>query len=244
VKPEHPQAVGRIIRYSTLGAGTGYRETAVWPPQGLAAQTLYLGQGGRLTPTAPAAGSVTYKVDFSTTSGSQNRWIGVATADDVVYPDRRNEDKKTLAFTSDRYAEDSEITGMPVVRLALSTHASDTAVFAYLEDVAPDGRVTLITEGILRARNRRISAAPFVTTAPYHSLRRADALPVHPGEVMEMDIALGSTSVLIRKGHRLRVAFVGADASVFERVPATGPAPQWQVQLGASTLTVTTGRWH
>lgn len=244
VKPEHPQAVGRRIRYSTLGAGTGYRETAAWPPQGLAAQTLYLGQGGRLTPTAPAAGSLTYKVDFSTTSGSQNRWIGVATADDVVYPDRRDEDKKTLAFTSDPYSEDTEITGMPVVRLTLSTRASDTAVFAYLEDVAPDGRVTLITEGILRARNRRISPAPFVTAAPYHSLRRADALPVHPGEVMEMDIALGSTSVLIRKGHRLRLAFAGADASVFERVPATGAAPQWQVLVGASTLTFTAGRWH
>jgi predicted acyl esterase len=29
------------------------------------------------------------------------------------------------------------------------------------------------------------------------------------------------TSVLLRKGHRIRVALAGADASLFERYPAT-----------------------
>jgi predicted acyl esterase len=30
------------------------------------------------------------------------------------------------------------------------------------------------------------------------------------------------TSVLLRKGHRIRVALAGADASLFERYPAEG----------------------
>jgi predicted acyl esterase len=34
--------------------------------------------------------------------------------------------------------------------------------------------------------------------------------------------ALVNVSVLLRKGHRIRVALAGADASLFERYPAEG----------------------
>lgn len=244
VKPEQPAPVGRLVRYSTLNAGTGYRETAVWPPQGLIAQKLYLGAAGRLTAAPASAQPVAYKVDFSSTTGKKNRWIGISTAGDVIYPDRRSEDKKLLVFTADPYAADTEITGTPVVRLAMSTTAKDTAVFAYLEDVAPDGRVTLVTEGMLRARDRKVSPAPYVADVPYHSLRRADAMAVNPGETMTMAFPLGVTSVVIRKGHSLRLALAGADASEFEQVPAKGPAPQWQVQLGRSEIDFAARPWH
>ena len=42
------------------------------------------------------------------------------------------------------------ITGTPVVSLQLSSTQADGALHVYLEDVAPDGRVTYLTEGVLR----------------------------------------------------------------------------------------------
>ena len=41
-------------------------------------------------------------------------------------------------------------------------------------------------------------------------------------------LSLYPTSVLLRKGHRLRVALAGADASVFQRYPTEG-TPTWTV---------------
>jgi hypothetical protein len=43
-----------------------------------------------------------------------------------------------------------------------------------------------------------------------------------PGEVNEVQLSLYATSVLIRQGHRVRVAIAGHDGSVFARYPAQG----------------------
>lgn len=41
-----------------------------------------------------------------------------------------------------------------------------------------------------------------------------------PGEVAEIRFGLLPTSALVRKGHRLRIAVAGHDASTFARIPA------------------------
>ncbi len=43
-----------------------------------------------------------------------------------------------------------------------------------------------------------------------------------PGEVAELKFNLYPTSVLIKAGHRLRVAIAGHDAWVFDRYPTQG----------------------
>jgi len=48
----------------------------------------------------------------------------------------------------------------PAISLQIASTSSDGQFFAYLEDVAPDGRVTYITEGQLRALHRRIGSDP------------------------------------------------------------------------------------
>lgn len=78
----------------------------------------------------------------------------------MVYGERRGEGATFLPYTSAPFATAVEITGLPVVWLrGASTHV-DGAFFAYLEDVAPDGRVVYVTEGVLRGRHRRVSSAP------------------------------------------------------------------------------------
>ena len=43
-----------------------------------------------------------------------------------------------------------------------------------------------------------------------------------PGRVETLTFGLLPTSVLIRKGHRIRVAIAGADNDTFLRIPAAG----------------------
>jgi predicted acyl esterase len=43
-----------------------------------------------------------------------------------------------------------------------------------------------------------------------------------PTAAATIRLSMYPTSVLLRKGHRIRVALAGADASLFERYPAEG----------------------
>jgi len=117
-----------------------------------------------------------------------------------------------------------EITGYPVVTLYVSSTAADGAFYVYLEDVDEKGRVIYATEGQLRALHRRLSTEcpPYNMFVPYHSFKREDGQPLVPGEIAEVVFGLLPTSVLIKKGHRLRVAIAGHDKDTFARVPAEG----------------------
>jgi hypothetical protein len=67
---------------------------------------------------------------------------------------------------------------------------------------------------------------------PFHSFNRKDGLPLVPGQVAELKFGLLSTSTLVRKGHRIRVAIAGADKDTFARIPAEG-TPQISVLRNA-----------
>ena len=112
-----------------------------------------------------------------------------------------------------------------------STH-DDGAFLAYLEDVGPDGKVTYITEGQLRGVMRRPTdqAAPYKKHGLHRSELRADAMPLVPDEVAELTFELWATSVLIREGHRLRIAVAGADKDSFLRYPRNGEVPTITVE--------------
>jgi putative CocE/NonD family hydrolase len=185
-----------------------------------------------LSPSAATAAELAdrYTVDFSASTGPTNGWWTKLTAGDVYQPDRRSEDEKLLVYTSAPLDADLEITGHPQVTLHLASTESDGAVFAYLEDVAPDGSVTYLTEGELRLRHRKPCSEPatFNVYGPCHTFRGEDAEPMPPGSVQEVTLGLHPISVLLRAGHSLRVALAGHDASSFARVPSSG-TPTWSV---------------
>jgi putative CocE/NonD family hydrolase len=104
----------------------------------------------------------------------------------------------------------------------MSSSEADGAVIVYLEDVAQDGTVYYITEGQLRLIHRKVSPtgeSPYCLQVPYHSFKECDSEPITPGEVVEVTFGLNPTSVLVRRGHSLRVAISGADKGTFTRVP-------------------------
>jgi hypothetical protein len=57
---------------------------------------------------------------------------------------------------------------------------------------------------------------------PYHTFKQADAMPLVPGEVAGLAFGLLPTSVLIRKGHRIRLGIAGHDEGTFARIPEEG----------------------
>ena len=62
-------------------------------------------------------------------------------------------------------------------------------------------------------------------------------MPLVPGQVAELKFGLQPISVLVKKGHRLRVAIAGHDKDTFIRVPAEG-TPTVAVQRNSRGLSM------
>jgi uncharacterized protein len=73
---------------------------------------------------------------------------------------------------------------------------------------------------------------PYNPLGPAPSNSRHDAQPLVPGKPAELKFCMWPTSVLLRKGHQIRVAIAGADAGVFRRCPAVGDVSIDPVLLG------------
>lgn len=240
--------IARQIHYYVMGAKS-FRTTLRWPPADAAPSSLYLSAGQRLSPRAPARrGADRYAVDFATTTGKATRW-STQFGTPPAYRDRRAQDARLLTYDGLPVAADTELVGTPVITLHMAARTRDPAIFVYLEDVAPDGRSTYLTEGQFRAIHRKIAdpaALPYDQGPAPHSFARADALPVAPSKAMTLRFALFPTAALVKRGHRLRVAIGGADADTFRRY-SEGKADVFTVGRGgrdASRIEITTRPWR
>lgn len=214
----------KLLFYFTIGEGR-WKVTDRWPIADTTTTAWYFNENNSLTTNKPTANSAEdrYTINFDATTGAKNRWH-TQVGGEVVYADRAEEDKKLLTYTSAPLKTDVEITGHPVVSLFITSTHTDGAFFAYLEEIDENGKVTYLTEGELRALHRRISKEPNPTKlpVPYHSFLKKDAMPLKPGEVAELRFHLQPISVLVKKGHRLRIAIAGHDKDTFIRIPAEG----------------------
>lgn len=226
----------RSIHYYVLGTGA-FRQTAQWPPADAKPLVLRLAEGGRLARPGEAVkdGADRYAVDFTATTGEATRWttqIGTP----AVYPDRRAADAKLQTYTTAPFAVDTEVVGTPALTLFMASATTDPAVFAYLEDIGPDGTVTYLTEGLFRAVHRKPAdpaKLPYAQPEPAKSYLRADGRPMTPGVVEEVSFPLFSVAARIRAGHALRVSLAGADVSAFHRY-SEGKPDSWTIERTAA----------
>lgn len=205
------------IHYFTMNAPAGqeWRASAVWPVAGARGRTYHLAKGA-LSLATPKPTSVTFTADFAVAcpdagSGSQVQPCHVEGAGP--------------AFATPALARDTEVTGDAQVKLWVRLNGPDANVFAYLEDVAPDGTVQVVTEGRLKASLRKTDKAPWKLPAgvPWHRGYAEDASPVPAGQAVELDFAMMPTSWIFRKGHRIQVSVTGADHRERVRSPETPP---------------------
>ncbi|MBX7187820.1 MAG: CocE/NonD family hydrolase [Vicinamibacteria bacterium] len=226
---------GPAVRYYTTGLER-WNESPEWPPPGLHTQRLFLGPDLSLSPAAPArAGHDVHHVDPHATTGAHSRFGKHLEGGryPVTYPDRRRADRKLLVYDSSPLKEATEVTGHPIVTLFIRSDAPDGAFLAYLEDVEPDGRVAVVTDGGLRARFRPLSPSepPYWRPGLHRTCERKDAMPLVAGEVAELTFDLYPLSHTFFEGHRIRLAIAGADLDNF--APIAGcEAPRIEVHFG------------
>jgi predicted acyl esterase len=97
-----------------------------------------------------------------------------------------------------------------------------------LEDVAPDGRVTYITEGELALADRALASKQ--DNPAWRRLRTprtyaaASAAPFPQGSPQQVTFDLLPTSVLFRASDRIRITIAAADPDSFQLLPADGQA--------------------
>jgi hypothetical protein len=204
------------VRYFTMGAER-WNTADSWPPATVEPERWYLDRGGRLAPESPRDdGADPYAIDPGVGTGVRSRWrtlLGLAAP--LGYGDRAALAGRMLTYTSAPLPDPLTITGHPIAHLRVDPGASDGALFVYLEDVAPNGRSTYVTEGVLRLLHRAVGEAPCAHAGVPRSFRRADASPVDAGETATARFDLLPVSYRFARGHAIRIAVTGADADHF-----------------------------
>jgi len=224
------------IHYFTTGVER-WKTSDQWPPPGVAYESRHFGAGGALLESAPETPSVdAHRFDMSATTGPDSRY-GRHLAGGrfpVRYPDRAARDRTLLTYTSPPLRADLEVTGSPLVHLFASFSTPDAAVFVHLEDVAPDGVVRHVTDGLMSVGRRTISPEPppYWLPGPWRSLRADEWTAATADEVVELSFDLFPTSHTFFAGHALRVAIAGADTDTIMTLPTRGGIPEISVQLG------------
>lgn len=118
------------------------------------------------------------------------KWCSYNAPPDLPY-DQREEDGGSLVFDSDVLAEQFEILGAPVAELEVSANRPEAMIAVRLSDVAPDGRSTRVTYGLLNLTHRDGHAEP-----------RA----LEPGERYRVAVRLNGVAHAFAAGHRLRLS--------------------------------------
>ena len=227
------------IHYFTVNAssGTEWRSSKTWPVAGTQPTKFFLAgsspAGGDLQSHAPTdAGSQTtfavrYDVDCPTLARQPGGLLTGAPPCPVEHGGPR--------FLTAPLESDREVTGDAVVDLWMSSSAGDGNLFVYLEDVAPDGNVTQVTDARLKASLRKMSKPRYENYGlPYHRSHREDAQPLKPGEPAQLVFAFLPASHIFKAGHRIRISIAGSDYRERDRAPVS-PAPVVTIYSTLST---------
>jgi hypothetical protein len=116
----------------------------------------------------------------------------------------------------------------------VSSDRPEPVVFAYLEDLAPDGTPDVMAFGRLGAAYRKTGDAPYDTLGlPWQTGLEADYAPLEPGREVELSFALTPVSEIVPAGHRLRLVVTGADPRQRNLESLrVDPAPHMTVAVG------------
>ena len=165
-----------------------WRSFASWPATEVQPATWFLTaqHGLAQTPGPEAVHALGYVPSAGVEAGF---WWGELTVD------QRPLDGVSLSYDSEPLAQDLAILGEPVARLVAAASAPLADWMVRLEDVAPDGAVTMVTGAALNGAQR-------------DSMREAKALEV--GKDYPLPIQLHFTSWVFPRGHRVRVAISNA----------------------------------
>jgi putative CocE/NonD family hydrolase len=199
------------IKLFVMGANV-WRDEQEWPLARAVDTPWYLHTDGGLSPERPAS-ETPDRYDYDPADPAPTR--GGALLMTPEYPggpyDQRAVEARpdVLVYQSAPLERDTEVTGPITVRLWAVSSAPDTDFVARLTDVFPDGRSVNLTDGIVRARYRRLAQGE----APS---------PIEPGRPYEYAIDLWATSNVFQRGHQIGLQVTSSCFPRWDRNPNTG----------------------
>ena len=124
-----------------------------------------------------------------------------------------------VTFLSAPLEHETEITGPLAARLFVSSSTTDADLFLVFRVFSPDMREvvfmgaidphTPVAQGWLRASHRKLDARLSTEYRPYHT--HDELQPLKPGEVVQTDVEIWPTSIVVPAGHRLALTVRGKD---------------------------------
>jgi putative CocE/NonD family hydrolase len=164
---------------------------------------------GTLRKSAPA---VQQKATYS---GSGSTSAGVASASSLATTHGHGASGRSgVSFVTPVLTEDTEVTGPLVANLWVSSTSEDMDLFVTIRNIDPDGHdvcevgqhgqpVPCVTKGWLRASHRKLDPEKSLPYRPYHAHDERQWLK--KGEIVECRVEVWPTSMVFKKGHRIRV---------------------------------------
>ena len=162
-----------------------------WPIARIEDRTLHARPDHTLGTDTPGrtVHELRYTPSIGIEAGGPVMWWG-----DVAH-DQRPTDAYSLTYDSAPLDSDTEILGLPRALLEVAADAPRANWIVRLSDVAPDGRVTLVTGAAFNGTHRMSAREP-----------RA----IEPGVAFPLDIEMHFTSWVFPRGHRIRLSIGNA----------------------------------
>jgi len=124
-----------------------------------------------------------------------------------------------LTFSTPPHERETEITGPSALKLFVSSSTSDADIFAVLRVFDQKGKEvsfygaldprTPVGQGWLRASHRKLDPKRSLPYRPFHAHDEKQALK--PGEVVELDIEIWPTCIVVPAGYRIAITIRGRD---------------------------------
>ncbi len=191
-----------------------------WPSPTISARKLALNPG-RLDDKAAAATALAVASPQTTgTAGGEWCPYGLGGLGPELPTDQRADDAWSLVFDGEVLDAPLEMLGAAVAEVEIASDRPVATLIARLSDVAPDGRVTRVTYGVLNLTHRDGHAEP---------------KPLAPGERYRVRLQMNDIGHRFLAGHRIRLALSTAYWPIVWPAPA---AARLTLTSGASTLTL------
>jgi putative CocE/NonD family hydrolase len=182
--------------------GQNWQQDSRWPGVTAKRQRWFLsgdGEGGLQT-RAPRKASQSFTVNY-----------------DLGPPDAfafwvSSQHGRGVSFTSAALSSTQQLVGFPVMRLRIASDEPEPLLFAYLEQLTPDGKAEVLSFGRLAAAYRKTGKAPYDTLGlPWITGLSKDYAPLKAGNEVDLEFSLTPVSKVLPAGTRLRVVVTGAD---------------------------------